>query len=110
MALEAIKQNTRIVLLSHDIDALVLYFMQYFTSIGLKELWIRFGTAQNKRFIPAHKLSCNLGSHMCSNLFKAQILTGSDTMTISKTVTKAASVKCGQIDYFNNFRLKYSIK
>ena len=47
---------------------------------------------------------------MCSNLFKAQILTGSDTMTMSKTVTKAAAVKCGQIDYFNNFGLKYSIK
>ena len=112
MALQAIKKNTRIVLLSHDTDVLVLvlYFMQYFTSIGLKELWIRFGTAQNKRFIPVHKLSCNLGSHMRSNLFKAQILTGSDTMTMSKTVTKAAAVKCGQIDYFNNFGLKYSIK
>ena len=37
----------RIVLLSNDTDVLVLYFMRYFTSIGLKELWIQFGTGQN---------------------------------------------------------------
>ena len=53
--------------------------MQHFTSIGLEELWIQFGTGKNKRFIPVHKLSYKLGSHMCSNLFKAHILTGSDT-------------------------------
>ena len=39
-------KNKRIVLLSNDTDVLVLvlYFMQYFTSIGFKELWIQFGT------------------------------------------------------------------
>ena len=45
---------------------------------------------------------------MCSNLFKAHVLTGSDTT--SKIGTKAAAIKCGQIDYRNNFRLEYSIK
>ena len=103
-------KNTRIVLLSNDTDVLVLllYFLQYFTSIGLKELWIQFATGQNKRFIPVHKLSCKLGPQMCSNLFKAHILTGSDFT--SKIGTKAAAVKCGQIDYLNNFGLECSIK
>ena len=87
---------------------LVLYFMQYFTSIGLEELWIQFGTGQNKRFIPVHKLSYKLGPHMCSKLFKAHILMGSDTT--SKIGTKAAAIKCGQIDYLNYFGLEYSIK
>ena len=84
-------KNTRIVLLSNDTDVLVLvlYFMQYFTSVGLKELWIQFGTGQNKRFIPVHKLWYELGPRMCSILFKAHILTGSDTT--SKIVTKAAT-------------------
>ena len=52
-------KNTRIVLLSNDTDVLVLvlYFMQYFTSVGLTELWTQFGTVKNKRFIPVHKLS-----------------------------------------------------
>ena len=45
---------------------------------------------------------------MCSNLFTAHILTGSDTT--SKIGTKAAAIKCGQIDYLNNFGLEYSIK
>ena len=94
-------KNTRIVLLSNDTDVLllVLYFMQYFTSIGLKELWIQFGTGQNKRFIPVHKLLYKLGPHMCPNVFKAHILTGSDTT--SKIGTKATAIKCGQIDYLN---------
>ena len=45
---------------------------------------------------------------MCSNLFKAHILTGSNTT--SKIGTKAAAIKCGQTDYLNNFGLEYSIK
>ena len=103
-------KNTHIVLLSNDKDTLVLvlYFMQYFTSVGLKELWIQFGAGQNKRFIPVHKLSYKLDPHISSNLFKAHILTGSDIT--SKIVTKAAAIKCGQIDYLNNFGLEYSIK
>ena len=43
---------------------------------------------------------------MCSNLFKAHILTGSDTT--SKIGTKAAAIKCGQ--NLNNFGLEYYIK
>ena len=45
---------------------------------------------------------------MCSNLFKAHILTSSDTT--SKISTKVAAIKYGQIDYLNNFGLEYSIK
>ena len=43
-------KNRRIVLLSNDIDVLVLvlYFMRCFTSIGLKKLWIKFGAEQKK--------------------------------------------------------------
>ena len=74
----------------------------------MKKLWIQFGTGQKIRFIPVHKLSYKLGPHMCSNLFKAHILTGSDTT--SKSGTKAAAIKCGQIDYVSNFGLGYSIK
>ena len=44
-------KNTRIILILNDTDVLllVLYFMQYFTSTGLKELWIQFGTRQKKK-------------------------------------------------------------
>ena len=99
-------KNTLIVLLSNDTDVLVLvlYFMQYFTY--LKELWIQFGIGKNKRLIPVHKLSYKLAPHMCSNLFKAHILTGSDTT--SKIGTKAAVIKCEQ--NLNNFGLEHCIK
>ena len=44
------KEKQRIVLLSNDTDVLVLvlYFMQYFTSIVLKELWTQFETGKIK--------------------------------------------------------------
>ena len=73
----------------------------------MEELWVQFGTGQNKRFIPVHKLSYKLGPHMCSNLFKAHIIYSNTT---SKIGTKAAAIKCGQTDYLNNFGLEYSIK
>ena len=43
-------KNIHIVLLSNDKDALVLvlYFMQYFTSVGLNELRIQFGVGKIK--------------------------------------------------------------
>ena len=83
--------------------------MQYFTSIGLKELWmIQTGTRQNKRFIPVHKSSHKLGPHLCSNLFKVHTLMG--TNTISKIGMKLATIKCGQIDYLSIFGLEYFIK
>ena len=84
---------------------LVLHFMQYFTFTALKKLWIQFQTGQNKRFIPVHKFSYKSSY---SNLFKAHILTGSGTT--SKIGAKVAAKKCGQIDYLNNFGVKYSIK
>ena len=103
-------KKTRVVVLSNgtDVSVLVLYFMEYFTSIDLKELWIQFGTGQKKRFIPVHKLSCKLGPRVCSNLFKAHILSCSDTTR--KISTKTAAIKCGQIDYVDNFGLEYSMK
>ena len=59
----------------------------------MDKIWNR----AKKRFIPVHKLSYNLGPHVFSNLFKAHILTGSDTT--SNIGTKAAAIKRGQIDY-----------
>ena len=41
-------------------------------------------------------------------LFKAHVLRGSDST--SKIDTKAVAIKCGQIDYLNNFGLEYSVK
>ena len=41
---------------------------------------------------------------MCSNLFKVHMLMG--TNTISKIGMKAATIKCGQIDYLSIFGLE----
>ena len=46
----------RLVLLSNDTDVLITVFhcMEYFTSIGLNELWMQFGTGKYKRLIPVY--------------------------------------------------------
>ena len=48
----------RIVLLSNytDVVVLLLYYLHHFFSIGLLQLWVRFGTSEKTRHIPLHKL------------------------------------------------------
>lgn len=70
------------VLLSNDVDVfvVVLPYVKYFTSIGLKELWMQFGAGKTKRFVPAHKLLIHLCTQLFSNLIKCHVLTGTDSI------------------------------
>ena len=83
----------RVVVLSNDTDVVILLlnYIHHFSSIGLSELWIRFGTSDKTRHIPIHKLGEVLGSNMCSIILKAHILTGCDVT--SKIGTKPAALK-----------------
>ena len=60
-----------------------------FFPLGLKELWLRYGTGAKQRFIPIHTLCIKIGNIQYSVL-KAHILTGCDVM--SKVGTKLAAV------------------
>ena len=40
-----------------------------FSKLKLKELWIEFGTGNNKVFYPVHLICNNLGSEKCRALF-----------------------------------------
>lgn len=60
-----------------------------FFPLGLKELWLRYGTGAKQRFIPIHTLCIKIGNIQYS-LLKAHILTGCDVM--SKVGTKLAAV------------------
>ena len=48
----------RVVVLSNDIDLVVLlmFYLFNFFSLRLKECWIRVGTDEKTRFIPIHTL------------------------------------------------------
>ena len=45
-----IKKSQRIIVLSNDADtfAILLYHMPHFKSLGVKELWLQYGTGENK--------------------------------------------------------------
>ena len=66
----------RVVVLSNDTDVVVLmvHYMNKFLSLGLKQLWLRYGTGAKQRFIPIHTLCIKIGNIQYSVL-KAHILT-----------------------------------
>ena len=58
-----------IIILSNDTDVLmlILRYVFYFLSIGLKHLFTRIGNANNMRYLPLHKLATALGERKCAN-------------------------------------------
>ena len=75
-----INGTKRVVVLSIDTDVVVLllYFMPEYLSKGVIELWVKYGTGNNERFIPIHLLANRIGYDMCHIILKAHILTGCD--------------------------------
>ena len=92
------KMNRRVVVLANDTDIIVafIYHCSYFSSVGLKELWIRGGVGKTTRYIPIHTLVINLGTSLCKKLPAIHCLTGHDAN--SKFGTKLSGLK--QLDYF----------
>ena len=93
----------RLILLSNDTDVLivVLHYMEYFTSIGLNELWMQFGTGKCTRFLPVHALLIQLGLQLCPIFIKCHVLTRTDNTR--KTSTKSAALTSDPNKYFQNF-------
>ena len=83
----------RVVVLSNDTDVVVLllYYFNQFLSMGVQQLWIKFGTGDNSRYIPIHTLADKLGENNCQMVLKVHGLTGCDVT--SKLGTKAAGMK-----------------
>ena len=93
----------RVVVLSNDIDVVVLplFYMFDFFSLGLKECWIRVGTGEKTRLIPIHTLGGKLGHCTCSAVMKAHTLMGGDVT--SKIGIKTAAIKASPESYLHNF-------
>ena len=91
------------VVLSNDTDdvVLLLHYIHHFFSVGLSELWIRFGTSDMTRHIPIHNLGEVIGSNRCSVILKAHILTGCDVT--SKIGMKPAALKNRPVKYLKRF-------
>lgn len=85
--------STNVLVLSNDADVVVLliHYLPQFKQLGLKELWIEYGTGKSKRFIPVHNLWNKLTTNVRDNLLKVHILTGCDVT--SKVGTKMMALK-----------------
>ena len=94
----------QIIVTSNDSDvfALILFYMPRFLLDGLVELWLKFRTGTNTRFLLMHILCEKLGHEMCSVLLKAHILTGCDVT--SKIGTKNGALKADPQRYLRDFR------
>ena len=96
-----INGTKRVVVLSNDRDVvLLLYFMPEFLSKGVIELWVKYGTGNNERFIPIHLLANSIGYDMCHIILKAHILTGCD---VTSKVGKVNALKANPAQYLSRF-------
>ena len=98
-----VQKCTRVIVLSNDTDTfiLLLYYTSEFKELGLRELWLQYGTGENRRMIPVHQAHANLGTALSKAILKAYILTGNDY--ISKIGTKHAAISCKPDYYLANF-------
>ena len=87
-----------VVVLSNDTDVVTLlfYYMPHFTSEGLQELWVKYGTGTHERFIPLHLIAEKLGITFCKVVYKAHVLPGCDMTSKvgSKTNALKVSIWC----------------
>ena len=69
--------------------------------MGLKELWIQYGTGDHRRMIPVHEAYTVFGQILSKAIMKAYIITGNDY--ISKMGTKKAALSFSPEVYLANF-------
>ena len=86
----------RVIIHSNETDVVV-----YFISIGIENLWIKFGIGDKSRHVPVHKLGVVLGAQLCKVIFKSLVLTGCDVT--SKVGTKAAALDSEPELYLESF-------
>ena len=93
----------RIVVYSNDADVVVylLHYMFDYFRLGAIEVWMRYGTGTNKRYIPIHTLAKTLGESKSKAAVKAHILTGCDAT--SKIGTKTSALKKNPEIYLQMF-------
>jgi len=74
---------TKIGIQTVDTDVLVLALANFnkLYAIGLRELWLLFGTGKNYRNIPVHRIAGEIGTEMCSALPGFHAYSGCDTVS-----------------------------
>ena len=80
----------------------LLYYVHQFKDLGIKELWIKYGSGDSSGYIPIHKLADITGSNICKFVLKAHLLSGYDVT--NKVGTKAAALKSTHVHHLISFR------
>ena len=90
-----------------DVLAFILHYMSDLFRLGMYEVWIKYGTGNNKRYKPLHSLAKNLGETKSKLVMKILILSGCDV--ISKIGTKSAALNRKQMSTYNCLERKMLI-
>ena len=100
---EVNRGSKHLLVISNDTDTVVrlLRFIPQWREMGLLELWIEFGSEEQRRHIPLHILARKLGDVLCRELVKAHVLTGDDAL--SKIGTKRAALACDPHTFLSEF-------
>ena len=90
---EMSRQGTRSIKITTNDNYAVVIAIALFSRLNLNEIWIEFGTGNNKVFYPVHLICNNLGSEKCKAVLFFHVFTG-----------------CDQVFYFNMCKKKVARK
>ena len=93
----------RAVVVSTDTDVVMYTLAHYqnFNELGVKEVWVRFGSKDNRQNIPISKLAHHYGATKSKALAKAYFGTGCNPLI--KVGSKASAYKSEPENYLQNF-------
>ena len=86
------KQLRNVMISTVDTDVVVIA-VSSFKRMALDELWIGFGTGENRRYIPIHEIVFSLGPHISASLLFFHSFTGCDQVSYFATHGKKTAWK-----------------
>ena len=90
------KQLRNVMISTVDTDVVVIA-VSSFKRMALNELWIEFGTGENRRYIPIHEIVSSLGPHISASLLFFHSFTGCDQVSYFATRGKKTAWKTWKI-------------
>ena len=81
--------------------ALLIHYLPDFLGLSLQGLGMMFGVGDKTRFLPLHLLLYKIGVPKCKVIYKAHILTGSDST--SKIGSKKSAINAKPELYLQRF-------
>ena len=72
--------HSKVKIITVDTDVIILA-IALFSSLNIEELWIEFGSGQNRRWYPIHEIVNSIGRQYCEGILFRYAFTGCDSVS-----------------------------